>query len=304
MRIAALDKSYDLFLGYSWSSTSQGLSGHLYECIEYYYILKKHMKVGIFICEEMPPDMVEATIRTKYDFTDAEVREMMADIHFFDLPQILRAKNVLLVDGNLSKLRKEKGQYMLVDNLMVFPCSDLTFQNMDNVISFQDNRIYSDCVRARHYVKKILFDKYKKIGPSVENVNMVYTKGVGPRMMDESIYGRLEQQYEGDFIVLTATPIETLLSDRFSFPTMPVENLFEKFSTYIYTPVGKKFDCSPRFTAECKWYGKEVIYHEIDYWDVDTGLFWRKHDIDHDFDSIILRDGDDIVKLVQDVIGG
>ena len=82
----------------------------------------------------------------------------------------------------------------------------------------------------------------------------------------------------------------------------PVDNLFDKFSTYIYTPVPRKWDCSPRFIAECKYYGKEVIYHNIDYWDVDLGLYWRKHDIDNEFDSLFLRDADEIIPILQGLI--
>ena len=78
--IAVLDNDYDLWLGYSWSQYPQGISGHLYECIEYYFHLKQHFKVGIVICEEMPLDIVEGAIRTKYDFSDAEIAELLADI--------------------------------------------------------------------------------------------------------------------------------------------------------------------------------------------------------------------------------
>jgi len=45
----------------------------------------------------------------------------------------------------------------------------------------------------------------------------------------------------------------------------------------IYLPVGRKFDCSSRLIPECAYYGKNVIYHDIDY--IDKGLMTRKGDV-------------------------
>ena len=114
------------------------------------------------------------------------------------------------------------------------------------------------------------------------------------------------------YIILTNQPdlYKDKLKDlkNISFPEMPLDNIFEKFDTYIYTPtysVTKKelgcFDCSPRFIAECKFYDKEVIYHDIDgqYLDVDTGLKYRKYDIDNCFESIHLADNDDIINIIN-----
>lgn len=82
----------------------------------------------------------------------------------------------------------------------------------------------------------------------------------------------------------------------------PVCNLFNRFSAYVYTPVPRKFDCSPRFLAECVHYGREVIFHNIDYWDEDKGLYWRWWDIQHDFQSLSLTDNDDIVTILQGIL--
>ena len=49
-----LDKSYDLYLSMTWPpNTDHGVSGHIYEIIDYYLLLKDHLKVGIAICENM-----------------------------------------------------------------------------------------------------------------------------------------------------------------------------------------------------------------------------------------------------------
>jgi len=49
----------------------------------------------------------------------------------------------------------------------------------------------------------------------------------------------------------------------------PVDNFMEKFDTYIYTPVERKFDCSPRLITECSFYKKNIILN-VNY--VDKGL--------------------------------
>jgi hypothetical protein len=115
------------------------------------------------------------------------------------------------------------------------------------------------------------------------------------------------------YIIVTNTP-ELYFNITKDFPnvtilTAPVENIFEKFDTYIYTPTGIdgsiaqiSFDCSPRFIAECKYYNKNVIYHNIDekYLSVDTGLKWRRHDIENSFEKLYLNDSDEIIDILYD----
>jgi len=40
---------------------------------------------------------------------------------------------------------------------------------------------------------------------------------------------------------------------------LPIDNLFYKFDTYIYTPTAKNWDCSSRLIPECKKYNKDLI---------------------------------------------
>jgi hypothetical protein len=47
---------------------------------------------------------------------------------------------------------------------------------------------------------------------------------------------------------------------------VPLEDMWDKFSTYIYTAIPRKMDCSSRFILECLHYNKEIIF-DIDYYD-------------------------------------
>ena len=49
-------------------------------------------------------------------------------------------------------------------------------------------------------------------------------------------------------------------------------------------------------------YNKKVIYHNIDYWEEDHGLRVRKWDIDNDFDSLHLKDNDNIIEILKGII--
>ena len=255
------------------------------------------MKVGILMCNtELTATAIRTAVEDKYDFSEHEVNELLSDMRFFDSPKVLKGNNLFLVDGNFTKLRDI---HLLFDNIMAFPCNDKRFAGMNNVKAFLDKRIYGESQHS-NYVKKILFSRYKKIVDTGSKVNLIYnTKG--PRYLSEEIYPELEQLYTGDFLVVTNV-VTSYVSDRIKFVEPPIHDLFKNFGTYIYTPTLRKFDCSPRFIAECKWYGKSVIYHNIDYWNIDKGLYWRKHDMDVDFESIQLKEDDPIVDLVKGII--
>lgn len=293
-----LDKSYDLFLGYTWGEISQGISGHLYECIEYYHILKNHFKVGIFFCnsEKITKDVIHKVMLEKYDFTEDEMQELLSDVHFFDSPKILNGRNVLFVDGYFPKI---KHVHLLFDNIMAFACYNRALLTMDNITGFLDFRVYGECTHHKNYTKKMLFSRYKKVNSVKTGTNLLYNKR--QRLITVDAYKEMENRYDGNFLLISDIPVENL-SDRFEIHNPPVSNLFEKFDNYIYTPLAKKFDCSPRFISECKWYGKDVHYHNIDYWKEDTGLYWRKHDIENNFESLMLKEDDEIIKLVEDII--
>ena len=47
----------------------------------------------------------------------------------------------------------------------------------------------------------------------------------------------------------------------------PLPDFFDQFDTYIYTPVHRKFDCSPRLVTECFLQNKKIFMH-LDYMDI------------------------------------
>ena len=291
-----IPEQYDLAIGYTWyNNATIGISGHMFEMIEYYYILSKHIKTCMLICEKVSYDVIEQVIRDKYDFSEEEIQSMLSDIIYFDSPRIVKGKNLLLVDGNFDGMANK---VIVFDNVMCFPCSNLTFQKKDWVIALQDDRIYGKGNNTVNYVKKILFDRYKKVSESGDRYLLYATKNT--KKITEKFYKELEQSFDGDFFVATNEDLE--LSERFEVGQVPVDDIWSKFHTYIYTPTLPKKDCSPRFIAECKYYGRDVEYFKIDYMDRDLGLCFRRYDIENDFDSLYLREDDPIIDIVKGII--
>ena len=301
-RILQLDKqNYDLWLSYTWSPNNHGICGHTFEVIDYYLLLKKFLRVGIFLAEDIDWETFKASTLSKYDLTPDELEEMQKHTVFANRPSLVSGNNILFTDGGVRSLHDKT---LFFDKIFHFACGD--FEIKDNkdpkVFILQDDRVYEKCFNGINYKKKINFARYKKVGPSRKDFLLYGTKNC--RAIPNELYNELLALYPNqEFVCLTNKENRpTGLSPRMKLVDMPVENLFEKFGTYIYTPVPRKFDCSPRFIAECKFYGKDVIYHNIDYWDEDKGLYWRKWDLDNDFDSIFLKDTDDIVSILKERI--
>ena len=78
--------------------------------------------------------------------------------------------------------------------------------------------------------------------------------------------------------------------------TAPVENLFDKFDTYIYTPINRKFDCSPRLVTECFFHHK-YVFKQLDYNDI--GLETRYTDCITNIESLNLTDNDQILTIIE-----
>jgi len=296
-KIVQLDSSYQLWLSHSWSSNNHGICGHTFEIFDYYYILKKFFKVGILFGVGTDWNFIEKAIRFKYNFTENEILEIKNNTRFEDRPRLLKGTNILFVDGGVINTAKVA---MYFDNIFYFACGnkEIKDNNKKNVWILQDYRVY-DPVRTNgvDYKKRILFDKLKSIGPSKDRALVYATKNC--RQLDS--YQEL-LQYSNNILAITNKENKPNPIEGFKFVIPPVDNLFEEFNTYIYTPIKRKWDCSPRFIAECKYYNKKVIYHNIDYWNIDKGLSVRKWDIDNDFNSLYLTDADPIINIIKEII--
>ena len=318
MKYLKLDKSYDLFISMTWSGdTNHGISGHLYEIIEYYFILKDKFKVGILICEDMTWETIEKAITTKYNLNEELIKQIKLNTLFANRPKYVTGNNILFVDGGFTRTMLRYGVTLLFKNIFSFRCSNKDFHyNLPykNITLLQDQRVYNDndSEISINYKKKINFDIFKNLSKNILETALLYVTSNCRKICDDYLLDIIVNNNFDNYIILSNENGKYKRRYKefknLNFPEMPVKNIFELFGTYIYTPTylgkGQKaesFDCSPRFIAECKYFNKNIIYHDIDskYLEKDTGLKYRIQDINNNFDSIKLKDNDEIIEILK-----
>ena len=81
----------------------------------------------------------------------------------------------------------------------------------------------------------------------------------------------------------------------------PLPDFFDRFDTYIYTPLHRKFDCSPRLVTECYMQGK-MVYMNLDYFDI--GLQTRIEDCKTCLYKLNLTENDRILDIIDNTFKG
>lgn len=296
MKILNLTK-HDIYITYSWSDVNHGVCGHIYEVIDYFIILKNHFNIGIFLAEFNREQFYEI-IKNKYNFNEAIIQNIL-DCTTFNVgerPSLVKAKNIVFTDGAYNRLNN---MTILAQSVILFSCGEKISNKKHNWHILQDERIYGTCLNSINYKKKILFSGLNTIIKSEER-SLVYLTKNCRGIFEEDAY-ELFSRNEKFIIVSNDQEEYNFLNVEKYHP--PVDNIFERFNKYIYTPVARQWDCSPRFIAECKFYNKEVEYFKIDYLDIDLGLKFRRWDIDNDFQSLFLEDDDEIVTILKGIQG-
>ena len=302
------DPSYDIVLTYS---PIDEITGHLFECFDYYLFLRNHMKSGIVFFGGMSREKIKVAFESKYAVPFSEIEQ---DITYVTHEEFMKEKVyvfgkdtvVLLCDGNIHQLELY-GILLMSRHLMGFMCGEkdeainTSSPIYRNMVYLKDYRIYSPnrCYRTFDYVKKLPFTYYRKPNRVYDNTGMFYVtfacRKVTPEVIREYhcnsgcgksilIVPRLLPEYDG---IDDVEQIEA-----------PVENLFDRFDKYIYTPVKRKFDCSPRLVTECFLHGKEVML-DLNY--VDIGLQTRYNDCKNDIDSLNLTENDKILEIIGEI---
>ena len=150
-------------------------------------------------------------------------------------------------------------------------------------------------------MKKILLDRYKSVENDMTNTALIYATKNCRRLTNAQI-DKIVHTYKFDrYILVTDVPdVYKQSHDNVITLRPPVKNLFEKFDTYIYTPTLMKWDGSPRFPVECNHYHKGVLYYAIgdQYLEHDRGLYIRMQDIKDRYDSLSLKQTDDILNII------
>ena len=261
-------KHYDIVLTTAFEF-KYGVCGHMFEMIDYYYIIKTYttLKPCILLADGTTIEDFTNAVKQKYD--DLEVENIIC--HF--QPKVIIANNILFVDGS----HRLNNAEIFAKNIFLFRCSESDFvkfiKTKASVFLLQDFEIYDDRpseLTVIDYKKKILFSKYKKFECNVTDTAMFYLTTVCRALSKEDLEKSIKKYNLNKYIVLTDKP--DLYDSAYR---IPLDNMWSMFNTYIYTAIPRKIDCSSRFILECMYYGKNIIY-DIDYH--DRALEVRKKD--------------------------
>lgn len=252
-------------------------------------------------------DGVKTAWESKYNVPFSEVAD---DLIFHPIPERTSdykvvtfgpGTRVIVTDGNVRGLDWHR-IILSTNRLYGFMCEFDGFHDTKinrHMVYFADYRVYGKpkFYESFDYVKKLPFDCYRKGFKNPKDIGMMYVtfkcRYVSPDVVDE--YHRMSGCSRSLLVVPYRKPefdgipgVEQVVA--------PVENLFDRFGTYIYTPVSRHFDCSPRLVTECFFHGKRVM-KELDY--MDPGLEVRYSDAKDNLPSLELKDGDMILEILK-----
>lgn len=305
--IVEIDPSYDVVLTFSPITE---ITGHIFECFDYYLFLRNYYRVGILFLGSIPEEKLKKAFNDKYIFDYDDIRKDIVVVEHEDL----KAKKmftfgkdtvVLLCDGNIQQLQLY-GIHLICKTLLGFLCAEKeesyvrSGSHYRNIVYLKDYRIYqkNEFFRSVDYVKKLPFKYYKRFNRDYDNTGMMYVtyacRKITPQVIQE--YHEMSGCSKTMLVVPYKLPEYEGIFDVEQVEA-PVENLFGKFDTYIYTPVQRKFDCSPRLVTECFLHGKKVLIN-LNY--VDLGLQTRYNDCTRDLESVNLREGDAILEIIEE----
>jgi hypothetical protein len=254
-------RNYDLVITTSYNFKF-GVCGHLFEMIEYYWAIKNWTKLNVCILLSDGTTLEEFNTALNSKYEDLIVN----DVFYHPFPRLLLTKNLLIVDGS----SKFKNTDVYTDNFFLLRCHENEYEFYSNNKAqchlFQDFEIYDDIplkINVIDYKKKLLYSKFKEIKGSVEEDAMFYLTDVSRFVSEDELKNIIKKYNFKNSVVFTNKP------DLYKFIKtyeVPVVDMWNKFSKYVYTKLPGKKDCSSRFILECMYYNKEVIY-DIDYYD-------------------------------------
>ena len=315
----------ELYITYSWiphaSKIMHGICGHTFEMIEYYWILKDHIKTKLLWPEsDINKDNLRIIIKNKYDFNDNEINNIIDNSVFEYNPKLLQCTNLLIVDGAINQ--KMKDITIFAKNVILFACGDkeLCKIKKENYHILQDKRVYKEGPRTTNYVKKLLLSRYINLNFRDMKMNTLVYLTTNCRKIDinelEKIIIDYNERINNSRGWLIATneieyykPLIKSIgidTDRFfEVKELPIENFHLQFNNMLYTELERKWDCSNRLLVECKHYNKTFnMKLSEEYYKEDKALWFRKVDLaDMDWKTKLeLNNHDDIIDIVKNII--
>lgn len=299
---------YDVILTFA---PIEEITGHVFEVFDYYLFLRDYCRVGMLFLGNMSPEKLRIAFESKYIDSFDDVKK---DLIYYSLEELKNKRiftfdsntRVLITDGNVHLLQTYNIKF-ITRHLFGFLCFDnemnLEEHNKSlykNMVYLQDFRIYGKNLKFNSidYVKKLPFSHYKQHNRIYDNTGMMYLtfhcRKILPNMIMEYY---IQSGCDKCLLVVPHKIPEYDGIDRNIIQLeAPLENFFESFDTYIYTPIKRQFDCSSRLTTECFMLGKK-IYMDLPY--TDIALQIRYNDCITNLESLNLTQGDKILEILN-----
>lgn len=255
------------------SPREHGLSGHIFECLDYYYLLSKYMKVKVIIPELVSSETFDSFVSGHYS-----VKISKNDIIFTNYFDLLKCKKILIVDGGFWFIQKYRNRFC--GKIFAFACGADPINADYSILA--DFKVYN-----QRYPNMI--DYTKKILPSLKRIPgdrpfAHITKNC--KSLNSDQIDRLLNKYP-DLLAYS-----DFVNPDYNFTNKQIRNF--SFSKFIYTPVLRHFDCSPRLIIECQILQIPFELFEIDYY--DPGLQRR---LEYPYTDFILSETDDILNILN-----
>ena len=285
----------DIVLTYCPSNIEKDrICGHTFEVMDYFLVFYDNgICSTILIQEDIKPQKIFNAWEDKYNLPN----DYKNFIKFKKYPRTIITKGTLIFtsgfhDGYLNSTK------LIYKKLLIMRCNP--FYNYSelikkpNITLLQDDRVYKkfDNITDKNYIKKIYFKRYKKFDSKVVIHRTLIYLNSNLRKIEKLPNDKNYFYVSGD-----NSDIRNLVN------IAPVQNLFQQFTSYLYTKTTRQFDCSPRLITECKFYNKKVFW-DFDFDNYanestgDTGLYWRQFDIERNFNKLHLDKDDEIFMLI------
>lgn len=245
-----------------YNGQGKPLTGSVINAFEYFLCAYEHNKdVKLVLCDhsEEAAERYFKVVDNRYDLSGIEdykdnviLNNKRLDLYHMSLDTVL-VVDFLTINWTRGFIRPSK--------LMV-----ISEKRTDNPRYFFKKELYKDITyygempfhyRDREYRMKMLFDRYKPL-----------------KKVESGIYINSPLNDDYSFLDDLKLPDKPILKKTHG---NHLENMFEKFDTYLYYHANKWFDPHPRLFVECTFYEKEIIYHNIH--NIKDGSLYRYNDV-------------------------
>lgn len=289
-----LPEKYNVLLTFS---PIQEITGHWFEVFEYYHIFKENnlRPYMLFHSPTLSKEDIISSLKEKYcvPIPEEDIHVLTEVEHFIAAPLAV----TLVCDGNFLSLTQHHIK-ILSRKILGFGCGDVSIPYGDykDAEYLLDKRVYFNISYGINYTKKIYSELLLRPKKKKPNALFYLTKNCRSMSLTGLQNAILEYPNHREHIIVTPEIDRySSLKGNVRIVSPPLQNMFEEFDTYVYTPVPRHFDCSPRLIAECSLFGRTVDYYHIDYF--DRGLEVRKQDIESGY--VWMKKNDEIIDIVR-----